>query len=454
MLISFLFPALVHAAAVTFTFSEGPFAGAEVRAGNPVLVQPQGGAKGNSPKKPAATWGTVEAIEQAEGRPPRFTVKGADGQTKTLLLREVSPEKPGDLEAGGQKFSRGDHVLVPEQEDVFRIETFFYPDFALLKNFATRELRLEKVSSLAKAPAPVMPPLRVELFTQLVSSAFELTPRGASEASRLRFRPAESYYLGVSAGYKGLGLSYAFSVPASEEIRKFEGESQYRDLRLNYYSRRFAVELAYSRYNGYLLETVDGLNPATLNGGKYLKLPNLEAEGHGANFLYVFSPQAYSLPAGNDHSEIQTESAGSWLGMATFRRQSVRNSGTIIPTEQQAIFGEEGTITGYRTFSYGAGPGYGYHWLPRSTFLGDSFFVAPLLALSFGYETVSEDLATRARDSGTFGLNVHARLGFGWNVPGFFVVFSVLTDAFTGRTDATEITGTHSAGGLSVGARF
>lgn len=436
------------------TIDQGAFAGEKVEAGRPLLVHRHG--HGTEP-----TWGTLFGTEDFGGKSPRLVVKGPDGHSMKVRPEDVTPEVGETLETGkgpeAKKLSRGQPVTLPKFDGTWTIEALFAPDFALLRGAkdALKLVRAGDLTVIGPPPAPQLPPLRAEAFYQYVSSEFALQPAGANGGSNaLTFRPAASYYVGVGAGYDGIGASYAFSIPAGRDVRAVEGTSDFRDLRLNYYSRRFAVELGYNKYTGYLLDNSNVLSAATLNGQKYFRLPNLTAEGYGVNLFYVFAPQVYSLPAGNDHSEIETESAGSLLAVASFRRQSVRNDGAIIPAEKQSAFGEDGTITGFRTFSSAAGPGYGYHWLPHYKFLGDSFFVAPLIALSLGYELISEDLATYRHESDVFGVNAHVRLGFGWNMPRFFAIISALADGFAGKSSNVQFNHTQTASTFTVGARF
>lgn len=449
-------PALAGGHALSFTFSAGAFRGEKVEAGKPVLVR-RFNARTRKFSEPA--WGTLVDVAGAESNRPVFEVKSpVSGRTSRFSQAEITPEAEEGLPFGaaGEKITRGSRVTMPPKAGELEVVALFAPDLALVR--AEGPARLAHLPQLALAgppPSPKLPDFRIEAFYQFVASEFQIQPAGSTgNANTLTFRPAESHYLGVGAGYKGIGASYSFSIPASSDVRATEGTSQYRDLRLNYYSRTFAVELAYSKYTGYLIDNSNVLSAATLNGQKFYKLPDMTAEGYGANVFYVFSPEVYSLPAGNDHSEIETENAGSLIALASFRRQAVHNDTAIIPAEKQALFGDEGTITGFRTFSYAAGPGYGYHWLPRWKVLGDSFFVAPLLALSLGYETISEDLDGFRRDSAVFGLNVHMRLGFGWNSPRFFALITTLVDAFTGQTGNVQFDGTQSTSTLTVGTRF
>jgi hypothetical protein len=206
-----------------------------------------------------------------------------------------------------------------------------------------------------------LPPIRFGLNYQIVGAGFDLVPRvSGGEASRLNFRPAQSDYVGVMLGYRWLGGTVAFGVPAEPKIRDVEGTSQYRDYRLSYFFGRYGFELGYSRYLGYLLENSSVLSPATLQGATYYKIPDLETLGYGVTILFALSPETYSLSAALDQSAIQTSSGGSTIFLMTFRHQSLQSATPFIPSEKRADFGQDQELREAEgwTLSYGAGYAY------------------------------------------------------------------------------------------------
>lgn len=292
-----------------------------------------------------------------------------------------------------------------------------------------------------------LPPFKLGLSTQVVATAFELSLI-ENPSNKLKFRPAQSNYAGVSLGYRWIGGTLSFAVPSKAEIRDVEGTSQYRDYRLSFYYRNWGAEASYNSFKGYLIDNSSELSSATLNGQTYYKLPDLLTRGYGINFIYVTNPERYSLPAAAEQSEIQENSAGSWLWMATFRHQSIENSGAIIPSEKQTEFGTESSLRSIRMGSYAVGPGYGFNWVPGP------FFVAPLLAATAGFDAMTYDLENSTLEHGKLGLNLHLRIGMGVNARNFFLVGNLYADIFGIQTDTLQVSNNIQGVTFSIGARF
>lgn len=299
-----------------------------------------------------------------------------------------------------------------------------------------------------EAQAVIIPPRKLGISTQIVSTSFELSPK-ANPASKLNYRPAQSNYVGVILGYRWIGGTLAFAVPSSRDIRAIEGQSKYRDYRLSYYYRRIGVEAGYNEYKGYILENSSVLSAATLNGETYYKLPDLKARGYGLNLLYVMNPKLYSLPAALDQSEVQDRSAGSWVLLGTFRDQLITNPTAIIPTEKQSEFGSEQLIRSIKTISMAAGAGYGINFVPGI------FFVSPLLAATVGYQQVIHESENGGGGShGSLALNLHARIGMGINSKSFFLTGGAYVDVFGKETEVLRISNNVYGFTLAVGVRF
>src|SRR5690606_23409906 len=153
------------------------------------------------------------------------------------------------------------------------------------------------------------------------------------------------------------GGTLSFAIPAEPVIRSIQGTSKHQEYRLSYYIRRIGLEGGSSTYSRYLIHDSEKLSDSLLNGEKYYKIPDMESEGFGANFIYVFNPERYSLAAAMDQSQMQERPGGSWVLMSGFRRQLLRGSGPFIPADNQEDFGEDAGITGVKSLSIAAGPG-------------------------------------------------------------------------------------------------
>jgi hypothetical protein len=284
------------------------------------------------------------------------------------------------------------------------------------------------------------PPFKVGLNTQFVSTDVELIPRPPlSRDADLKLRPAQSVYAGVILGYRWLGATVSFAIPAEREIRDVEGTSRYRDYRLSFYTTRFGAEAGYNRFVGYL---IDGGSPP------YTKLPSMETLGYGATVLLVPTPGNFSLAAAMDQSELQDKSGGAPVLLASWREQVIQDTAAWIPAASQASFGMDGAIHWARARSYAAGGGYAYNWVPGE------FFVSGMMAVTLGRQDLHYQVAGDGRRSIGGAGNLHIRFGLGFNARSYFLVASAYADRYALTTSTIEIGSAPFGATFAGGLRF
>ncbi len=303
------------------------------------------------------------------------------------------------------------------------------------------------IGNLLPAVSEAMPNVRLGVRSQFVSNSIDL--RSLANGTELSYRPASSNYFGVLAGYKMLGGTLYFAVPADDETRRIEGESEYSDIGFTFYFKNFGIEVNYNRYKGFLIDNSDTISAAARGGQTFFKLPNMLTEGYGATGLFSLSNSEFSLAAAFDQSEIQSKSAGAVLLLLTARRQRIDNPSAIIPTEKQTSFGVDQTIDSAKFLNTGAGLIYAYNWVPGA------FFVSAFIGLSGAYEDLDWSLedGTSKSDS-SFTLNVHTRLGLGINTESFFLTVNALMDRYIQETDSIELANSVIQTTVSLGIRF
>jgi hypothetical protein len=279
-----------------------------------------------------------------------------------------------------------------------------------------------------------LPPFKLGLSTQIVAAGFDLIPKTPGpKGSKLTYRPAQANYAGVILGYRWIGGTVSFGIPASADIRAVEGTSRYRDYRLSYFTSSFGAEVSYTRYMGYLIDNSSSLSDATLNGKKYYQIPDLETLGYGINLFYVISPKEYSLPAAMEQSAIQEKSGGAPLIVASWRQQAITSNSPLVPAEKAADFGADQLMNVASTTTLAAGMGYGH------CFVYSPFFVSGMGAVTVGYQNVSyKAQGTESSFTSPAG-NINLRLSLGANVRRYLLVASLYIDHFTQETSSVEI---------------
>jgi hypothetical protein len=305
------------------------------------------------------------------------------------------------------------------------------------------------LSSLAHASHTDLPPWRLGVRSQIVTNDVEFKPMPPlTQSNNLTYRPAQSNYFGVILGYRWLASTIWFSVPADPEVRNVEGTSTYNDMGATLYFDKIGFEFHYNSYQGFLIDPSSSISASTLNGSKYFKLPDMKTEGMGLKVLIPFNPERFSMDAAFNHSAIQNESGGSWIWIGAARYQRVSNSSPIIPLEKQPNFGGDQLISHAYMANVSWGIGYGY-----MAVLG-GFFASPFLGLGLGYQSTwwSSSIADTTHSSLT--VNVHTKLGLGYNSRSFFITAEAMSDRFQQNTDSIEIGNSQALVTFSLGSRF
>ena len=280
------------------------------------------------------------------------------------------------------------------------------------------------------------PPTKLGLTTQIVSTGFKFEPlEGGTE---LRYRPAQSNYAGLILGYRWAGTTVTFAVPATDEVVRAEGTSQYADYRFSLYWQKLGIEAGYNSYKRYLIE----------NSQPYVILPELKSAGFGINVMWALRDGSYGLDAAIDQSAWQQESGGSWIVLASWRQQELSNTGVIIPNDKQSSFGEDAGLSEVTMGSYAVGGGYGYNYV------NGNFFIAPLIAATVGLQHMNYVVAGVRKSNGKEAFNGHVRLTFGFNARGYFATINAYADVFTREMKSIRMSTLVQGVALNAGLRF
>src|SRR5207248_1634068 len=151
--------------------------------------------------------------------------------TRWKIPSALGPRSAGGARGGRKPRGARQVRMVPNEviRSLFDMRRFIHPGLSVLV----------AVFALIRGAhgATELPPFHIAVFSQIVSTGFDLTPKPpGSKSDQLTYRPAQSNYAGINLGYRWLSGSISFAVPASGQIRDTEGVSAYRDYRLTYYS--------------------------------------------------------------------------------------------------------------------------------------------------------------------------------------------------------------------------
>ncbi|MCC5930874.1 MAG: DUF4421 domain-containing protein [Cyclobacteriaceae bacterium] len=230
-----------------------------------------------------------------------------------------------------------------------------------------------------------------------------------SELNNIKFQPNTTTNFGVGATYQNftLNLAYGFGF-INPDVGK--GKTQYLDLQIHFFPKKFAIDLFGQFYNGFYQK-----NPDYNQGNRYELRPDLHLRKFGMSFQYVFNHRRFSYRAPVFHSEWQKKSAGSFLlGFESFTGYFRADS-----TLHRHNESENSSYT--RFFNIGPSAGYGHTLVIKR-----HFYISATIALAPGYAL--SKYIDRPDIPNNHGININAsyRLFAGYNsekwAVGFFYV--------------------------------
>jgi hypothetical protein len=270
-----------------------------------------------------------------------------------------------------------------------------------------------------------------------------------SSGAPLTFKPNYPTKTFLSFGYGIYGVSVSLANPIAEDRSRLYGDSKATDFQFRFYLEKISIEAAYQSYQGYYIDNTEVVDPAW-NGSLPRRLyPDLTTQHVGLNLNYIFSPDSYSQAAVFNHSEIQTESGGSWIVGASFSAHQLNNPTPMIPQELSSSYGEFGKVKGMdlNSLSLYGGGGYNLVFFENLYFTFQSF-----LGLST-QSTAYTKTDSSAQDSSS-GTKFNTKLGFGYNSEKFIIGAAFINDASTYTMEKVDTTFSTIEFSIFAGTRF
>ena len=266
--------------------------------------------------------------------------------------------------------------------------------------------------------------------------------RDLEENRSVRYRPNNSYALGVGAYVFDISFELTFAIPFSERNRGVFGKSSARDFQINALSRKWGADLFVQRYHGFYSD-ID-LSTGTLT--TLPSRPDISARNTGLTGLYVFNPEGYSLRSAFNFSERQLISGGSFMLTGTINTFKVDAGGAITQVDEPD---SGGALMALRYTTLSLAPGYAY------TFVRDNFFASGAIMAGPAHNWIyyqKEDNSS-ANDI-RFNTFTSVRLGIGYSTDAFFAGLNFVQQSRMVKFDHLRFTSNSSTFRLLVGFRF
>jgi hypothetical protein len=175
----------------------------------------------------------------------------------------------------------------------------------------------------------------------------------------LIYRPNNSVLFGVGVNHGILGLNLGFNFPFINGDDDKYGKTNYYDLTMRLFSRKFNVTVYLQDYKGfYLRNTKDMISGWDENTGYYLRR-DLISYTVGMDLSYIFNYKRFSCRAAVVQTEWQRKSAGSFLIGGTIFYNTATGDSSIVPSNlYYGLFYND--LKFHRSTNFSMGPTFGY----------------------------------------------------------------------------------------------
>ena len=241
----------------------------------------------------------------------------------------------------------------------------------------------------------------------------------------IEYEPNSTTTFGVGATVRSfsLNIAYGFRFLNAEEGK---GKTNHFDLQANLYKRKYVMDIFVQLYEGFCLNNTNALNE-NYTLPFYLR-PDLNARLYGVSYLHVFNSDKFSYAAPFVQNEIQEKSAGSFLLGGKMFYNSVATDSSLVPSfTQDSIYGVISNVQQFKAFQVGPTVGYAYSLVAKK-----HLFLIGSLDLSFMTGPVRfNSLDGKEDEQWQVNPVIGARLGLGYNSPGWFLGLTFLQEGTT-----------------------
>lgn len=267
------------------------------------------------------------------------------------------------------------------------------------------------------------------------------------DPSQVNYSPSQISKSFVAATYRNIGAYLSWSYPQSSDTVQKYGASQAVDFQLNFFGQKITQQYFYQTYKGYSVTNTSTIDP-TFPADQYMKLPEMRTQHYGANFIYNFQPERYSLSVAYDQTGHQKESGGAWLAALGVHSHSFSTDG-LLPVDVAANYGELANLQSGRLSQISISGGGGYNWV-----FGKSWYVGGQLLAGFGRAKQSFETREAYYERYASVTPSSAFVSFGYNGEKSYFVIQASYDASTYSLPDMDVRITSNQTWVHYGYRF
>ncbi len=324
----------------------------------------------------------------------------------------------------------------------------FNNTYAFAESAGTEEESSNIVSytdRLIVRPILMFPTLELRIFSKN-------DPEKEDDSSGISYNPQSRLSAGAGLSWKGWGFTISESViPLNARDGSQEGKTDALDLQFFSYFRKLQLDLYYQHYSGYYYQSSNDNNDDA-DFRSDLSLTNA-----GVNLLYVFSDR-YSLRSSFNQTERQIDSSGSWLAMASYNYLKISSAYSLIPPDQEEMFGTDSGYKGGRYTGFSLLSGYSYTFI-----FFDRWYTTLALLVGGGWMYQDYTVAAGNVKAHSLSSKYNGRLAFGYSGEKYFAgILSIIdihsTEPFLGlyrrKSEIVTVTRMTVYGEAFAGIRF
>lgn len=275
------------------------------------------------------------------------------------------------------------------------------------------------------------------LYIHDLSHRINLTATGLASGNGLelrstqpiRYRPNETGKIGLRISHQWLSIGFSAGITNLQSTTR--GRTEFFDLLVNSYGRKWGFDLYYLTFKGhYITNKYIADLPQFIQNNSYPILPDLQTRFGGINAYYIFNHQKYSYRATFIRNEIQRKSAGSFLLMASYSYFQLNSDSGIVPTDLQSIITPQAQLQDGVFNSISIMPGYAYTFVYKEKYF---FTLSPSIGLMTQLQSYSTTNSSQVDSKGgktIFYPRGLARAGIGYNSSKWYWGISAIVDNY------------------------
>lgn len=236
------------------------------------------------------------------------------------------------------------------------------------------------------------------------------------------YNPNDANTQGIRLQHKWLGIAFGYSPKSIQD--KSRGSTQGLDFHVFMYGKRNYFDAYYLGYTGFYIENYRRNDNLKNNFSSFPLLPNMQVNGIGLNYFYVFNHKKYSLRSSYLLNEIQKRSAGSFILGFSVNALGIVNPLNDLPQLMIQSLPEEMLVSG-KFYGGSILPGYAHTFILRKLF----FTIAPSLGFVAQHQNFT-NADDKTRNRNTLAFRSIGRIALGYNSNRFYAALTGVNDTY------------------------